>query len=403
MITKINYTKPSITQLEIDYANDAVTNGWGDNCYQYIKRFENLFKNYLNINHVISTSSCTGALHMGLTGLGIKKGDEIIIADTNWIAVAAPIVHLGAKPVFVDILEDTWCIDPDKVEKSINNKTKAIIAVHLYGNLCDMSKLQNISEKYNIPIIEDAAEAIGSIYKGKRAGSMSKFGTFSLHGSKTITAGESSEGSYINAFSFIRDRYFFIDDLFKLQYYPLSEENIHSYLPNYVVVKHEIWKKISDNSNEAADVVNGSAYVDPRVYNQNTDFENATWVRLKEDHHDGEGGDYEINRYSGYIRFNNIQSQDIIAISYKIGKYDMENLDDPWIDNSENYTNPETGETYNEWANVVGYFEPYLIENGFDTANFESELQPYLEYHGTELKEEECVNQGIDCSIKINL
>ena len=139
---------------------------------------------------MIATSSCTGAMHMGLTGLGIKKEDEIIMADTNWIAVAAPIVHIGAKPVFVDILEDTWCIDPDKVEKSINDKTKAIIAVHLYGNLCDMTKLQIISEKYSVPISEDAAEAIGSIYKGKRAGSMSKFGTFSLHGTKTITSGE---------------------------------------------------------------------------------------------------------------------------------------------------------------------------------------------------------------------
>ena len=101
-----------------------------------------------------------------------------------------------------------------------------------------------------------------------------------------------------------------------------------------MVIKHEIWKKISDNNNQTADVVNGSAYVDPREYNQNTDYQDATWVKLKEDNHDGEGGDYEINRYSGYIRFNSIQSQDIIAISYKIGKYDTENLDNPWVGNS---------------------------------------------------------------------
>ncbi len=127
---------------------------------------------------------------MGLHALKIKKGDEIILAESNWVATLAPIIHLGAKPVFVDILEDTWCINPDLVERSITKKTKAIIAVHLYGNLCDMDKLLKIGKKYNIPIIEDSAEAIGSIYKKKRAGTIGKFGTFSFHGTKTITTGE---------------------------------------------------------------------------------------------------------------------------------------------------------------------------------------------------------------------
>jgi perosamine synthetase len=190
MKPRIHYTKPSITELEIRYATDAAANGWGDQCYSYINRFEELFKEHLGVKYAIATSSCTGALHMGMAALGISPGDEVIMADTNWIATASPIVHLGAKPVFVDILPDSWCIDPEKAEAAITPRTKAIVAVHLYGNLCDMDRLLAISEKYGIPVIEDAAEAIGSVYHGKRAGSMSKFGAFSFHGTKTLTTGE---------------------------------------------------------------------------------------------------------------------------------------------------------------------------------------------------------------------
>jgi len=190
MKPRILYTKPSITELEVRYATDAAANGWGDQCYAYINRFEELFKEHLGVRFAIATSSCTGALHMGMAALGIGSDDEVIMADTNWIATASPIVNLGAKPVFVDILPDSWCIDPDKAEAAITPRTKAIVAVHLYGNLCDMDRLMAIGEKYGIPIIEDAAEAIGSIYHGNRAGSMGKFGTFSFHGTKTLTTGE---------------------------------------------------------------------------------------------------------------------------------------------------------------------------------------------------------------------
>jgi perosamine synthetase len=190
MKPRIHYTKPSITSLEIEYATDAATNGWGEKCYEYINRFEALFKKYLEVKYVIATSSCTGALHMGMAALGIGSGDEVIMADTNWIATASPIVHLGAKPIFVDILPDTWCIDPVQVEKAITSRTKAIVAVHLYGNLCNMDQLLAIGNRYGIPVIEDAAEAIGSVYKGARAGSLGKFGAFSFHGTKTLTTGE---------------------------------------------------------------------------------------------------------------------------------------------------------------------------------------------------------------------
>lgn len=187
---RILYTKPSITELEVRYATDAAANGWGDKCYEYINRFEAMFKKHLGVEYAIATSSCTGALHMGMAALGIGPGDEVILADTNWIATASPIVNLGAKPVFVDILPDSWCIDPEKAEAAITSRTKAIVAVHLYGNLCDMDRLLAIGEKHGIPVIEDAAEAIGSIYHGNHAGSMGKFGAFSFHGTKTLTTGE---------------------------------------------------------------------------------------------------------------------------------------------------------------------------------------------------------------------
>jgi perosamine synthetase len=99
-------------------------------------------------------------------------------------------VHLGATPVFIDILPDSWCIDPQLAEAAITSRTKAIVAVHLYGNLCDMDRLLAIGEKHGIAIIEDAAEAIGSVYHGRRAGSMGRFGAFSFHGTKTVTTGE---------------------------------------------------------------------------------------------------------------------------------------------------------------------------------------------------------------------
>ncbi len=187
---KIYYTKPSISELEIQYADDAVRNGWGEKCYDYINIFEKKFSEYLGVKYSIATSSCTGAIHMGLSAIGVGSGDEVILADINWIASAAPVTYLGAEPVFVDILPDTWCIDPAKIEEAVTSRTKAIIAVHLYGNLCEMDEIMRIANKYNLYVIEDAAEAIGSVYKGRRAGSIGDFGVFSFHGTKTMTTGE---------------------------------------------------------------------------------------------------------------------------------------------------------------------------------------------------------------------
>lgn len=190
MNPRIQYTQPSISELEVQYVSDAARHGWGARCYEYIERFEAAFRQHLGVKYAIATSSCTGALHMGLAALGVGPGDEVILADNNWIASVAPAVHLGATPVFVDICPDSWCLDPCRVEAAITPNTKAIIAVHLYGNLCALDELLAIGERHGIPVIEDAAEAIGSEWQGRPAGSMGRFGVFSFHGTKTMTTGE---------------------------------------------------------------------------------------------------------------------------------------------------------------------------------------------------------------------
>ncbi len=189
-LSRIHYAKPSITELEVSYASDATRYGWGEKCYDYIHKFRDLLKAYLDVEYVVPTSSCTGGLHMALAALDVGAGDEVIVPDITWIASVSPIKYLGAEPVFVDVMEDNWCINPDSIRKSITEKTKAIIVVHLYGNLCDMNEIMKIGKEYNIPIIEDAAEALGSSYNGKMAGSIGDVSVFSFHGTKTITTGE---------------------------------------------------------------------------------------------------------------------------------------------------------------------------------------------------------------------
>lgn len=232
MSSRIHYTKPSITEREVEYATDAARNGWGEQCYAYIERFEQLFREHLGVRYAIATSSCTGALHMGMAALGIGSGDEVIIADANWIASAAPIVHLGAKPVFVDILSDTWCIDPERVEEAVTSRTKAIVAVHLYGNLCDMDRLRTIAERYDIALIEDAAEAIGSVYHGRRAGAMGRFGAFSFHGTKTLTTGEGG--------MFVTDDEVLYEEVLTLSNHGRSRAQTKQFWPDHVGFKYKM-------------------------------------------------------------------------------------------------------------------------------------------------------------------
>lgn len=181
---------PWITQKEIDYVTDAVTNAWYGNANMYNKRFEDAFAAYLDMRFAVALPSCTAAIHLALLALNVQPGDEVIVPELTWIASSAPIAYVGATPVFADVDAKTWCLSAESFERNITSKTKAVITVDLYGNIPDMDAIHFIAQKHGIAIIEDAAEAVGADYKGRKAGNLGDIGVFSFHGSKTLTTGE---------------------------------------------------------------------------------------------------------------------------------------------------------------------------------------------------------------------
>ncbi len=189
-VPRIPYTRPAIDSHDASAVKKAAQTCWGPQRGQYVRLFEKQFASMVGAEFAVATSSATGALHIVLAALDLTTKDEVILADTNWIATLAPIEYCKATPVFVDVDEETLCIDPEQVQNNITNNTKAIIATHLYGNLCDMDKLISIARLHNVSIIEDAAEALGSIYHSQHVGTLGDAGVFSFHGSKTITTGE---------------------------------------------------------------------------------------------------------------------------------------------------------------------------------------------------------------------
>ena len=187
---RIPVAGPWITQKEIDYVTDAAEHAWYGNANMYHERFEQAFSHYIGTKYAMALPSCTSAIHLSLLSLGIGKGDEVIVPDLTWIATAAPITYVSATPVFADCDEKTWCISSDAFQECITPGTKAVIPVDLYGNMPEMDAIRDIAHDHGIAIIEDAAEAIGSEYHGKRSGSFGNTGVFSFHGSKTMTTGE---------------------------------------------------------------------------------------------------------------------------------------------------------------------------------------------------------------------
>ena len=181
---------PDITQHEIDVVVDAMKTGWHEKPYYYVEKFQKEFAEYHDRKFAIMTPNCTTAIHLLLSCLGVGEGDEVIAPECTWIASVAPLSYLKAKPVFCDIDRDNWCSDPKSIEDNITDKTKAIIVVDLFGNMPHMDEIVKISEKYDIPLIEDAAEALGSKYKGVRAGKFGVGSVFSFHRTKTLTTGE---------------------------------------------------------------------------------------------------------------------------------------------------------------------------------------------------------------------
>jgi perosamine synthetase len=190
-MSDIQMAGPWITEHEEQIVLDAVRNGWyGKQAYHYVETFESAFATYHHRNHALMTPNCTTALHLLLAALGIGEGDEVIVPDCTWIGSTACVTYQRATTVFADIDPAHWCLTPATIAKAITPRTKAVIVVDLFGNMPDWDAIKTLCDERGIFMIEDAAEALGSVYKGKRAGKFGVGSTFSFHRTKTITTGE---------------------------------------------------------------------------------------------------------------------------------------------------------------------------------------------------------------------
>jgi len=186
----IPIAEPLLGEEELNNVMEAVKSGWISSKGKFIPEFEDQFAQYCGKKYGVATSNGTVALHLALTALEIGPGDEVIVPTLTFIATANAVRYTGAKPVFVDSHPDYWCIDPGKIEEAITPRTKAIIPVHLYGHPADMDPIMDIAERHNLFVVEDAAEAHGAEYKGRRVGSFGDISCFSFYGNKIITTGE---------------------------------------------------------------------------------------------------------------------------------------------------------------------------------------------------------------------
>ena len=182
--------KPSLNGREKEYVNQCIDSTWISSKGEFVERFEESFSEYIGAKYATTVCNGTVALHLALESLGIGPGDEVIVPTLTYIASVNTIIQTGAKPVFVDSLAATWQLDPEDARRKISSKTKAIMAVHIYGLPCEMDTLVELCAEHELLLIEDCAEAFGSLYKGQHVGTFGDAATFSFFGNKTITTGE---------------------------------------------------------------------------------------------------------------------------------------------------------------------------------------------------------------------
>jgi len=186
----IPVAEPDLRGNEKKYVADCIDSTWISSLGKYISEFEEKFSGYCGSAYGVSVFNGTVALQLALAALNIGKGDEVIVPDFTFVATANAVTYLGATPVFVDADKKTWNMDVEKIKEKITDKTKAIIPVHLYGHPCDMDPILELAKQHNLYVIEDAAEAHGAEYKGKKVGSLGTIGCFSFYGNKILTTGE---------------------------------------------------------------------------------------------------------------------------------------------------------------------------------------------------------------------
>ncbi len=181
---------PQLNGREKEYLLDCLESNWISSQGKYIQAFEQSFAQYCGVRFGLACSSGTSALHLALMALDIGFGDEVIVPDFTLIADANMVILTGARPVFVDVDPETWCLDTGQLKAKITSKTKAILCVHMFGHPCDMETIRRIAEDRGLFVIEDAAQAHGSEYRGKKVGSLGDVACFSFYASKTLTTGE---------------------------------------------------------------------------------------------------------------------------------------------------------------------------------------------------------------------
>jgi dTDP-4-amino-4,6-dideoxygalactose transaminase len=183
--TFLSFQPPALTEAEVEAVAQTLRSGWLTTGPRTAE-LEARMRDYLEAKHVLAVSSCTAALHLSLVALGVGPGDEVITTPITWPATANVIVHAGATPVFADVRDDTLNIDPERVAELVNEKTKAIAPVDLYGQPADLDELLALG----LPIVEDAAHATESRYRGRKVGAISDLTCFSLYATKNVAAGE---------------------------------------------------------------------------------------------------------------------------------------------------------------------------------------------------------------------
>ena len=186
----IPVNQPAIAKNALRYVTDCVRSGWVSSVGSYIQKFEKSTAAYLNARYAITTTSGTAALHLALAALDVGPNDEVILPAHTMFACAAAIMYTGATPVLVDVERDTWNMQVAQVEKKITKHTRVIMPVHIYGHSVDMDPLRALAKKYHIAIVEDAAEAHGATYKGKKVGTIGDINCFSFYANKIVTTGE---------------------------------------------------------------------------------------------------------------------------------------------------------------------------------------------------------------------
>jgi perosamine synthetase len=294
----ISVCEPFLNGKEKEYVLDCMETGWISSSGKYVTAFEEKFAKYCDCKYGVAVCNGTVSLHLALAALGIGKGDEVIIPNFTMIASAFAVCYTGAIPVFVDADPETWNIDAVKIEEKITSKTRAIMPVHIFGNPCDMDAISALAKRYNLFIVEDAAEAHGATYGGKKVGAFSDVASFSFFANKNITTGEG--GMVITSDEHLYDKCRYLKNMsFPLNGprvykhedigYNYRMSNIHAAIGLAQVEKADEYKKMRISNNELyrkfLDGVDGIVFQKPQPNAVSVNWMNAIVIDEKLYHH----------------------------------------------------------------------------------------------------------------------